>query len=87
MLGLMPGDPIDLLIGANPKVTKEDIVRLKKIYGLDQPIYIRYFKWFKQVVIHQDLGFSRVHKKPTSELLKGRLVNTFKLMLASFLMS
>ncbi|MBI2646641.1 MAG: ABC transporter permease [Deltaproteobacteria bacterium] len=87
MLGMMPGDPIDLLIGANPKVTKEDIVRLKKIYGLDQPIYVRYFKWFKQVVIHQDLGFSRVHKKPTSELLQGRLANTFKLMLASFLLS
>lgn len=87
MLGLMPGDPIDLLISANPKVTKEDIVRLKKVYGLDQPIYIRYFKWFNQVVIHQDLGFSRVHKKPTSELLQGRLVNTFKLMLASFLLS
>ncbi len=87
MLGLMPGDPIDLLISANPKVTKEDVVRLKKLYGLDQPIYIRYFKWLKQVVLHQDLGFSRTHKKPTSELLQGRLVNTFKLMLASFLLS
>src|SRR3989338_10488684 len=87
MLGLMPGDPIDLLIGSNPKVTKEDIVRLKKLYGLDQPIYIRYFKRLKQVVLHQDLGFSRTHKKPTSELLQGRLINTFKLMLASFLLS
>ncbi len=87
MLGLMPGDPIELLITANPKVKAEDIVRLKKIYGLDRPIYIRYFKWFKQVVIHQDLGFSRVYKKPTTEILKGRITNTFKLMSAAFLLS
>ncbi len=87
MLGLMPGDPIELLITSRPNIKTEDIARLKKIYGLDQPIYIRYFKWLKQVVVHGDLGFSRTYKKPTSEILRGRLSNTFKLMLVSFLFS
>lgn len=38
MLGLMPGDPIELLITSRPNIKTEDIARLKKIYGLDQPI-------------------------------------------------
>ncbi len=86
-LGLMPGDPIDLLITANPKIKVEDIARLRKLYGLDQPIYVRYGKWLKQVIKQRDFGFSRVYKKPTSEILKGRLSNTIKLMLSAFLLS
>lgn len=86
-LGLMPGDPIELLITSNPKVKVEDIARLKKLYGLDQPIYVRYGKWLKQVIAQRDFGFSRVYKKPTSEILKGRLSNTIKLMTCAFLLS
>ncbi len=87
LLGLMPGDPVELLITSNPKVKPEDIQRLKKVYGLDQPIYIRYFKWLKQVTLKGDLGFSRTYKKPTSEILKIRIWNTLKLMTLSFLLS
>jgi peptide/nickel transport system permease protein len=87
LLGLMPGDPVELLITSNPKVKPEDIQRLKKVYGLDQPIYIRYFKWLKQVTLEGDLGFSRTYKKPTSEILKIRIWNTLKLMTLSFLLS
>jgi len=87
MLGLMPGDPVELLITANPKIKAEDIARLKKVYGLDKPIYVRYFKWLKQVVVEHDLGFSRTYKKPTVEIIEGRVKNTFFLMLGAFLMS
>ena len=87
LLGLMPGDPVELLITSNPKVKPEDIERLKKIYGLDQPIYIRYFKWLKQLTLEGDLGFSRTYKKPTGEILKIRVLNTLKLMTFSFLLS
>src|SRR3989338_102393 len=85
-LGLMPGDPIDLLITANPKIKIEDIARLKKIYGLDQPIHVQYVRWLKRVTTG-DLGFSRVYKRPTTELLGPRLKNTFKLMLGAMLLS
>lgn len=87
MLGLMPGDPVELLITANPNVTAADVARLKKVYGLDQPIYLRYVKWLKQVVTTRDLGFSRVYKRPASEVLKGRMGNTLKLMIGAFLLS
>ena len=87
MLGLMPGDPIDLLITSNPSVKTEDLVRLKKVYGLDRPLHIRYLKWLHQVVIKRDFGFSRVYKQPTLEIMQGRIYNTLKLMLAAFIVS
>src|SRR5256885_14679550 len=45
LLTLAPGDPVDLLISSDPRVKPEDVVRLKHLYGLDQPIHIRYLKW------------------------------------------
>ena len=37
MLGLMPGDPVELLITANPKIKAEDIARLKKYMASINP--------------------------------------------------
>ena len=87
LLGLMPGDPVDLLITSRPHITAEDIAHLRRLYGLDDPIYLRYFKWVRQVVFEGDLGFSRVYKRPTGEILLNRVVNTFRLMGAAFLLS
>ncbi len=42
LLGLMPGDPIDLMVGADPRITSEDIARLKSLQGLDRPVWERY---------------------------------------------
>lgn len=86
MLGLMPGDPVDLLITSRPNITAEDIAHLRKLYGLDQPIYVRYIKWVRQV-LSGDLGFSRTYKRPTEEILANRIGNTFWLMGAAFVIS
>ena len=42
LIGLMPGDPIDLMIQANPQLTPADGERLKELYGLNVPIWERY---------------------------------------------
>ncbi|MBI2609142.1 MAG: ABC transporter permease [Deltaproteobacteria bacterium] len=87
-LGLMPGDPIELLITSIPNMKPQDEARLKKVYGLDQPIHIRYFKWLKQVTLKGDLGYSRTYKGVrTYDLIKDRIPNSLKLMLASLLLS
>ncbi len=86
MLGLMPGDPVDLLITSRPNITSEDVANLRRLYGLDQPIYVRYLKWVRQV-LSGDLGFSRTYKRPTGEILSSRIGNTFRLMGAAFLIS
>ncbi len=45
LLSAMPGDPVEMLITANPRVKPEDVARLKRLRGLDQPWYIRYVRW------------------------------------------
>jgi peptide/nickel transport system permease protein len=86
LIGLMPGDPIDLMINADPKLTPDDAARLKALYGLDRPIVERYFNWLS-AALGGDLGYSRVHTKPVLEILIPRLGNTVLLLGISLLLS
>jgi len=45
LLASMPGNPVDLLITSNPNVKPEDIIRLRRLRGLDRPWYVQYFRW------------------------------------------
>ena len=36
LIGLMPGDPIDLMLQADPRLTSSDVARLKSLHGLDR---------------------------------------------------
>lgn len=86
LIGLMPGDPIDLMISADPDVTSEDVARLKALQGLDQPLLDRYLRWLG-AAIQGDFGFSRLYGQPVLNILAERLFNTAWLMGASFLLS
>ncbi|HAA91851.1 MAG TPA: ABC transporter permease [Rhodospirillaceae bacterium] len=79
LIGLMPGDPIDLMINADPKLTPDDAARLKALYGLDRPIVERYWNWLV-AALGGDLGFSRVYTKPVMEILVPRLGSTALLL-------
>ena len=79
LLGLMPGDPIDLLVSADPRLTAEDAVRLKALYGLDQPLGKRYWNWLMSAM-QGDFGFSRLYAKPVLTVLWGALKKTLLLM-------
>ena len=86
LIGLMPGDPIDLMFQADPNLTSEDIAKLKAIYGLDQPILSRYAAWLGNA-LEGDFGYSRSYRQPVLEVLAPRLVNTLWLMGLSFVLA
>src|SRR5262245_48055835 len=79
LMGLMPGDPIDLMITADPNLTPADAARLKALYGLDQPLVSRYAAWLGGAV-QGDFGYSRLHARPVFDVLLPRLANTLVLM-------
>lgn len=83
LVGLMPGDPIDLMMASNPGMTPEAAARLRAIYGLDQPILLRYAHWLWDA-LRGDLGYSRVHSRPVLEVMGPALWQTTKLMLGGF---
>ncbi len=86
IMTLMPGDPVEMMIASNPKITSEDVARLRDLYGLDQPAYKRYLNW-AETIVQGDLGHSRTYRVPVSELLGPRLWNTFILSMVSLVFS
>ncbi len=68
LLALQPGDPLDELRRQNPRMTAEQFEALKRAYGLDQPLHIRYFKWLNRA-LHGDLGYSRTYGIPAAEYI------------------
>ena len=86
LIGLMPGDPVDLMLAGNPHITPEDAIRLKALYGLDRPLLERYGHWL-QAVLGGDAGYSRLYGLPVLDVLLPRLRNTACLMGLSLLLT
>jgi len=86
LLTSMPGDPLDRMLEDNPDFTYEDYMRLRAIYGLDDPVYVRYFKWASQVV-QGNLGYSRQYKIPVEKLVAPRLQNTLILSVSALILA
>ncbi|MCB1885408.1 MAG: ABC transporter permease [Geminicoccaceae bacterium] len=79
LIGLMPGDPLDLMLTADPKLTAADVVRLKAAYGLDRPLLARYLAWLAGAV-RGDLGYSRLFARPVLDVLWPAFGRTLLLM-------
>ena len=86
LIGLMPGDPIDMLTQANPDATPEDVAKLRAIYGVDQPIGARWWTWLIQA-LQGDFGYSRAQHRPVLEIILPALGNTLILMGLAFVIS
>lgn len=86
LIGLMPGDPIDLMAQADPTLTAADVARLKALAGIDRPLLERWAGWLARAV-RGDFGYSRLYAVPAVEVLGQRLVNTLLLMGASFVLA
>ncbi len=86
LIGLMPGDPIDLMRQADPRMSAADVARLKAVYGVDQPLIARYLAWAGQA-LSGDLGYSRLFAAPVWSALLPRLGNSLLLMGSSFVLA
>jgi peptide/nickel transport system permease protein len=71
VLHLAPGDPAEVMLGAN--ANKEDLDRLRVQLGLDQPLYVQYLTWIGHVA-RGDLGRSIWMKRP----VLGEVLERFK---------
>ncbi len=82
LLGFAGGDALTQLRD-NPQVSNVTIERLRSVYGLDQPLPLRYFRWLSSAVTG-DLGESTYFRVPVSNLVWARSVSTFLLGTAAF---
>ena len=61
-----------------------EIDSLRKRYGLDQPVYVQYFKWIRGLLTW-DLGVSFNWRVPVSDLVGDRLFHTLLLSIVTVL--
>jgi peptide/nickel transport system permease protein len=86
LIGLMPGDPIDLMISSDPNMTTADAEQLRALYGLDLPVYERYLNWLTSA-LSGDLGYSRLFGQPVLQALFPALKNSVMLLGLAFTIS
>ena len=86
LIGLMPGDPIDMMIAGDPSMTSADAARLRAVYGLDKPLLERYLAWATQA-LQGNFGYSRSFSQPVLVVLWPRLLNTLVLAGLAFLIA
>ncbi|MGO4386722.1 ABC transporter permease [Microvirga sp. 2YAF29] len=86
LIGLMPGDPIDLMVMSNPGMTVADADRLRALHGLDQPLIARYWRWLI-AALSGDFGFSRVYARPVLDIIGPALWQTTKLVALTLVIS
>jgi len=86
LIGLMPGDPIDIMVSGDPNLTAADAQRLRAIHGLDQPLPARYWAWLSGA-LSGELGYSRLFNRPVEAILLPRLGNTLLLMTSALVLA
>jgi peptide/nickel transport system permease protein len=74
ILAMAPGDPFDEL-ALNPNIPVEVRLNLRQQFGLDDPIPLRYVRWFTSM-LQGDWGYSFVSRVDVDHLILQRLPTT-----------
>ena len=81
VLALAPGDPFEELAN-NPNVPAEVRANLRAQFGLDDPVWQRYFRWL-YAMLHGDWGFSFISRVDVDTLILQRVPVTLAVIGAS----
>src|SRR5215208_77260 len=79
----LPGGPAEALLGE--RLTPESRQQIEEQYGLDDPVFVQYWRYLKTTVVDRDLGTSINTRRPVSEELKERIPATIELAVAAML--
>ena len=85
VLALAPGDPFEEL-ATNPNVPAEVRQMLRQKFGLDDPVWQRYFRWLA-AMLQGDWGFSFISRVDVDVLILQRIPVTLAVIGASQLLA
>ena len=84
LLYIAPGDPAAIIAG--DLATAEDIARIHRQLGLDEPFLLRFSHWLWGV-LHGDLGISIFTNLPVTQLIGQRLEPTLALTVTTLILT
>ncbi len=86
MVRLLPGDVIDVLLGADTEATPEIRAQARKQLGLDGSYAEQYWRWISGA-FQGDLGTSVRNAEPVSSILRDAVPITLELVFLSLIIS
>lgn len=86
LLYLAPGDPLGPWLD-NPQVSPASIAAMRHRFGLDQPWYVQFALYVKNVCLHLDFGESFSRHQPVFAVLRPAVLNTLLLAVAAALIT
>jgi peptide/nickel transport system permease protein len=85
LLGLAGGDPLASM-RENPLISEATIENMRRVYGLDKPLPVRYMTWLRGAIVG-DLGDSMYYRVPVASLVWTRFMSTLLLGAAALLIA
>jgi peptide/nickel transport system permease protein len=83
LTNLLPGDPVEALLGEEVATTPEVEERLREDLGLNDPLPVQYFNWLRDA-LSGELGTSIQSKQTVLDALGDRLPVTLQLALVAW---
>jgi ABC-type dipeptide/oligopeptide/nickel transport system permease component len=84
MIHLVPGDPIEQMLGEG--AASADVAAARHSYGLDLPLGRQYVNYWKGV-LHGDLGRSFRYDQPVARMVSQRYPATLRLTVAAMIVA
>jgi peptide/nickel transport system permease protein len=82
----LSGDPLAQL-RQNPRIQQDDIERISAIYGLDEPAYVQYGIWMRDMLTKGNLGTSFSEQESVNKIIGRRIWPTILLMGSSLIVA
>ncbi len=83
-LQVIPGDIAQIMLGTDAR--PEDVARLRREFGLDRPLVVRYLEWIANLA-RGDLGTSISYQEPVAHLIRQRLPVTVSVAFTAMLVA
>lgn len=84
LIRLIPGDPAQLMLGDIDDPAA--LARLRSQWGLDQPVFVQYLVWLKNV-LGGDMGLSVSQQRPVTEILSSGFWVTASLVVPAIVLA
>lgn len=92
IIQLAPGDPASLKVGGaeaamqDTALAQQIIDETRRLYGLDQPLYVQYWRWLRRVVTF-DFGNSLVDHRPVLDKIRERIPVSIQLSVLALILA
>lgn len=86
LASMAPGSPVEMILAGTSNLTQDDVARLEAQMGLDQPVYVQYMIWLKNV-LQGNLGVSYRTMRPVTEMLAERIGPTLMLTVTALVLA